>query len=155
MSEEAKYVLNKASEVEIAKHLARCDAEFIPPLSRRVEIIDYAKKIANKAVRFEAWYGDSLVGLVAVYCNNREQRIAYITSVSVLHEWTGKGIAASLLKQSIEYAKAAEMQQISLEVATKNTSAIKLYEKSGFAVGKVNGVFVSMVLNLKNGKEHE
>ena len=84
------YLSNKASEAEIAEHLSRCDADFVPPLSGRVEINDYAKKIASKATRFEAWSGGTLVGLVAAYCNDQEKHIAYITSVSVLRNGRAK-----------------------------------------------------------------
>lgn len=155
MSATVEYLRNKASAVELAEHLSRCDAAFVPPLSSRVEIIDYAQKIANKATRFEAWLGGTLVGLVAVYCNDQEKRIAYITSVSVLREWTGKGIAARLVGQCVEHAKASGMQRISLEVASDNTHAIKLYEKSGFVVGKVKAPFVSMNLYLPSGAGYE
>jgi ribosomal protein S18 acetylase RimI-like enzyme len=143
---------NKASEAEIAEHLSCCDADFVPPLSGRVEINDYAKKIASKATRFEAWSGGTLVGLVAAYCNDREKHIAYITSVSVLHEWMGKGVSARLMSRCIEHAKAFGMRQISLEVANDNTPAIRLYEKNGFVAGKANTPFVSMDLYLKSGK---
>lgn len=155
MSAPVEYLSNKASEAEIAEHLSRCDAEFVPPLSGRVEISDYARKIASKAVRFEAWSCDTLVGLAAAYCNEQEKRIAYITSVSVLKAWTGKGIAARLVGQCVEHAKISGMRQISLEVASGNTPAIKLYKKSGFVAGKANAPFISMNLYLESGEEHE
>ena len=155
MSESVEFGLNKASEAQIVEHLLRCDADFVPPLSDRVEISDYAKKIASKAMRFEAWSGDMLVGLVAAYCNDQEQRIAYITSVSVLREWTGKGIAASLMRRCIDNAKSSGMRQISLEVASDNVPAIKLYEKSGFVAGQTNAPFVTMNLYLKSREENE
>jgi ribosomal protein S18 acetylase RimI-like enzyme len=141
-----EYLSNKASEAEIAEHLSRCDADFVPPLSGRVEINDYAKKIASNATRFEAWSGVTLVGFVAFYCNDQEKHIAYITSVSVLRKWTGKGIVYRLMNQCIEHAKALGIRQISLEVASGNTSAIKLYEKSGFVADRVNAPFVVMNL---------
>jgi len=149
MSELVEYDLNKASEAEIAEYLLCCDADFVPSLSSRVEINDYARKIASKATKFEAWSGGTLVGLVAAYCNDQEKRIAYITSVSVLKAWAGKGIAASLMKLCIDYSKTSGMRQISLEVASDNTPAINLYEKSDFVAGKVNAPFVTMELNLK------
>lgn len=144
-----EYLLNKASEPQIAEHLSRCDADFVPLLSGRVEIEDYARKITSKATRFEAWSGATLVGLVAAYCNDLEKRIAYITSVSVLREWTGKGIATHLMSQCVQYAKASGMQQISLEVASDNTPAIRLYEESGFIAGKANARFVTMGLTFE------
>lgn len=152
MSVVVEYLSNKASEAEIAEHLSCCDADFIPPLSGRVEINDYAKKIASKATRFEAWSGGTVVGLVAAYCNDQKKHIAYITSVSVLREWMAKGISARLISQCIEHAKVSGMRQISLEVACHNTPAIRLYEKNGFVAGKVKAPFVSMDLYLKSGE---
>lgn len=149
MSETIEFRLNKASEAQIAEHLLRCDAEFVPPLSGRVEIVGYAKKIASNAMRFEVWAGDKLVGLVAAYCNDQERCIAYITSVSVLKEWARKGVSANLMKQCIEWAETLGMRQVSLEVASDNIPAIGLYEKSGFVIGEGQGSFITMNLYLK------
>ena len=147
-----EYLSNKASAAEIADHLSCCDADFVPPLSGRVEITGYANKIVSGATRFEAWSGGALVGLVAVYCNDLENCIAYITSASVLKAWTGKGIAARLVGQCVEHAKASGMRRISLEVASRNTPAIRMYEKNGFAAGKASAPFVSMSLDLNSGE---
>jgi ribosomal protein S18 acetylase RimI-like enzyme len=148
MRPEVVYLTNKASDAETAEFLWNCDADFVPPLSTRVEIKDYSKKIVSKATRFEAWSGGKIVGLVAAFCNDQEMNIAYITNVSLLRKWTGKGIAYRLMGQCIEHAKALGMQQIRLEVATGNTAAIKLYEKSGFVAVGENLPFVIMNLNL-------
>jgi ribosomal protein S18 acetylase RimI-like enzyme len=148
MSAAVEYLFNKASASQIAGHLLRCDGDFVPPLSGRVEIKDYAQKIFSKATRIEAWLDGALIGLVAVYCNDQENRIAYITSVSVLRVWTGKGITTRLLDQCVEHAKASGMRQINLEVAGDNVRAIKLYEKRGFIAGKAMAPFVTMSLYL-------
>jgi ribosomal protein S18 acetylase RimI-like enzyme len=147
-----EYLLNKASETALAEHLSHCDIDFVPPLSGRVEIKVYARKIASKATRFEAWLDGKLIGLVAAYCNDKGKRSAFITSVSVLREWRGKGIAARLMSQCIEHAKVYGMREICLDVASYNTSAIMLYEKNGFVVGKTNAPFVTMNLYLEGGK---
>lgn len=152
MSADVKYFVNKASEAEIAKHLLHCDADFVPTLSERVAIPDYAQKIANKAVRFEAWSRGALVGLVAAYCNDRIARIAHITNVSVLKEWSGKGIAAHLMARCIEYIKAMGMSQIDLEVAAGNAPAIQLYEKSGFVADMLKAPFIPMKLYFESGE---
>lgn len=155
MSVAVEYLSNKASKMEIAEHLTHCDTDFVPPLSGRVEIDDYAQRILSKTTRFEAWSDGTLVGLVAVYCNDHEKRIAYITSVSVLKGWTGKGIAACLMSRCVQHAKVLGMRQICLEVASDNTPAIRLYEKSRFVVGNANAPFVTMNLYLKSGEEYE
>lgn len=154
MSASVEFQSGRASVEQVAEHLLRCDGDFVPPLSERVEIAEYANKIASKAMRFEAWSGDELVGLVAAYCNDREKCIAYITSVSVLREWQSKGIASNLVGHCIEYAKASGMRQISLEVAGNNVSAIRLYKKFGFVVSKATNVpFVAANLYFPDGSE--
>jgi ribosomal protein S18 acetylase RimI-like enzyme len=144
------YRQNNASAAQIAAHLVRCDADFVPPLSGRVDLDAYAQKIAGKASRFEAWSGDTLVALVAAYCNDRERRSAYITSVSVLRERAGEGIVSRLLRQCVEHAKAQGMKWIELEVAEANAAAIRLYERAGFVAGAVKAPFVSMSMDLES-----
>lgn len=152
MNASIEYHSNKASTAEIAAHLACCDADFQPPLSRRVEISSYAQKIASKAVRFEAWSDATLVGLVAAYCNDQEKHIAYITNVSVLRAWAGSGVASCLMAECVEYAKASGIRKISLEVASGNTRAIRLYGKFGFVEGMETAPFITMDLCLRTDK---
>src|SRR5438093_11648103 len=56
-----------ATVADIQTHLAGCDGNFSPRLSLKVDIGEYSRKIIAKAQTFEAWFGDALVGLVAVY----------------------------------------------------------------------------------------
>lgn len=148
MSDLVKYRLNQASVAEINEHLSRCDADFVPPLTGRVEIKDYAKKIAAKAARFEAWSDSTLVGLVAAYCNDSERRAAYITSVSVLQEWQGKSIASQLMERCIGHAKKLGFERIELEVDSQNIGAVKLYEKMGFIMSEMSDWATIMHLNI-------
>lgn len=150
-----QFRLNMASAAQIAEHLRRGDADFVPHLSSRVEIDAYALKMGCKATRFEAWSDGTLVGLVAAYCNDLDRQLAYITSVSVLRAWNGKGIAARLLAQCVEHAKVSGLRQICLEVASTNTPAIKLYEKTGFVVSQTNAPFIGMKLGLERGEIHD
>lgn len=142
------YFLNTATEFNIYNHLSECDIEFVKALSERVDLIEYSKKIYNKAVRFEAWAGDTLVGLVATYCNDQSNQLAYITSVSVLNAWQGKGIAAQLLQRCIEHIEKLRIHCVSLEVARGNVPAIGLYEKYGFVVADSGESSITMNLFL-------
>jgi ribosomal protein S18 acetylase RimI-like enzyme len=151
MSAAVEYLLNSATTAQISDHLHRCDADFVPPLSYRVNINDYAQKIASKATRFEAWSAGELVGLVAAYCNDQKTRVAHITSVSVLKGWKGKSIAQTLIHKCLEHAKTAGMRQVGLEVASVNVPAINLYIKSRFVAGPVNASFVQMTLIFGGG----
>jgi len=155
MSAAVEYRSDTASEADIAEHLLRCNTDFVPPLSDRVDIRAYAKKIARSATRFEAWSRGTLVGLVAAYCNDREGKIAYITSFSVLGEAMGQGVGTRLMGHCVEHAGALGMRRINLEVGGANAPAIGLYEKTGFRASAVNGSFVSMDFYLDSGDEHE
>ena len=138
------YHLNKATTLVIVKHLLDCDDDFTPPLSARVKIRDYASQIRCKAIRFEAWSNEQLVGLVAVYCNDQKNCIAFITMVCITKTRVGEGIATSLLLQSIKYATACGMKKISLAVDCNNFTAIKLYEKIGFVMTDQNAQEIKM-----------
>lgn len=146
------YRTNTAGAAAIADFLRLCDARFNPPLGARVDIPEYAQKIASAATCFEAWSDGMLIGLVAVYCNDLQTRTAHITSVSVLQEWTGQGIAARLMDQCVVHAKSAGLQQMGLEVAADNRSAIALYEKFGFTPGEPGRPVISMQLEFRIGE---
>ncbi len=138
MNGSLEFCVNRASALQIAEHLRACDSTFTPPLSERVGIDDYTRKIAVWAVRFEAWAKGDLVGLVAAYCNDREKRIAYITSLSVLSRWQGQGVASQLVANCISHATANGFACIELEVDRRNFAAVSLYEKHGFSIGKTD-----------------
>ena len=151
MSGPVEFFLNKASQNEIADHLLRCDADFVPPLSGRVEIRSYAHKITNNATRFEAWAGGALIGMVAAYCNDSERRPAYITSVSVLRGWTGGEVGSRLLGRCIGHLKELGFERIELEVDGENAGAIRLYEKKGFLINRLSGR--AAIMHLSTGKD--
>ncbi len=132
MNEAFEYCTDKADVSQIADHLSACDKAFIPPLSSRVSIRHYARKIVDRAVRFEAWSNGLLVGLVAAYCIDKEKRFAFITNISVLQEWQGKGIASQLLARCVNYAQMNGFVRIELEVDQGNEASVLLYRKYGF-----------------------
>ena len=141
-----RYQVNTATEAQIFEHFKLCNHDFIPVLSDRVDISAYASKITVKAERFEAWSGEFLVGLVAAYCNNFQDRAAYITSVSVLKNWQGSGIASELVNRCITYIKSQKFERIDLELNTESKQALCLYEKKGFKNIRVHKLTTYMTL---------
>ena len=138
-----EYKIKSASESEIFTHLQKCNNDFIPPLDKKVNIRDYSKKIAEKAITFEAWNEKILVGLIAAYFNDAENIMGFITNVSTLKEYHGKGIASELLKMCMDYSKNNNFKEIFLEVSDKNSGAIHLYNKNGFKnIETKNGMLV-------------
>ncbi|QKQ50541.1 MULTISPECIES: GNAT family N-acetyltransferase [Achromobacter] len=132
MSAAVNYTTGTASEEIILAHLLHCDSAFVPPLSSRVDIKGYAKKIHHTANNFEAWASGELIGLVAVYCNAQNRTGAFITNVSVLSGWHGMGVATQLLRNCVASARDLGFERVELEVDINNIHAHRLYEKFGF-----------------------
>lgn len=124
---------NRGDAAQVAAHFDACDAQFIPPLSARVDLGAYIERIVRHAERFEAWSGQQLTGLVAAYCNDEQRCRAFITSVSVLPAWQGHGIASRLLRECVQFVRSAGFESIELEVHEANDAALGLYRKHGFA----------------------
>ena len=143
-----RYTIDEASESQVLEHLIAADPEFRPPLRNRVELNTFASKIVTKATRFEAWSNTELIGLVAVYCNDQKNKVAFVTSVSVLKQWMGNGIAERLMTRCVEHARISKMQEISLEVAPDNSPAIQLYSKVGFVASTAHAASLKMCLSL-------
>ena len=139
----------RANKESIRAHLTHCDASFQPPLTSRVKLEDYARKVAERAECFEAWAEDELVGLVAVYCNAADRGSAFITSVSVLPEWHGRQIAKELMASCLAHVRNLGFERIELEVDGSNAAAIILYKKSGFDIVDQNGPSWKMTMYLR------
>jgi ribosomal protein S18 acetylase RimI-like enzyme len=141
--------VNRASVAQLAWHLRLCDQFFVPPLSERVALMDYSAKLYEKAERFEAWIDTTLVGLLAGYYDAESGVVAFITSVSVLKEWQGRGVASVLVERSIAHAQHLGFELIELQVAVQNDLAVRLYRKHGFQVISQDDNQAKMALALK------
>lgn len=140
------YTVKTATEHEIRSHLSFCNDCFSPPLSQRVDIVEYSKKIFDKAITFEAWHDKDLVGLVAAYFNDSSGNFGYITSASVKYDYIGEGIATTLMSSCLSYARQCGFKSITLEVFITNFSAIRLYKKFGFKETEIRGETALMTL---------
>lgn len=138
---------NRSDASAIVKHLRLCEAQFVPPLGESVDLWAYSTKIAAHAERFEAWYGDSLVGLVAAYANTSSRHHIFVTNVSVAPVMNGKGIAKRLLSDSIDFARNEGFKKMLLKVHTLNNRARTFYRLFKFDESSVDGSEVEMSLD--------
>lgn len=144
-----KYKTKTATEEEIYLHLKLCNEKFIPPLEEKVNIREYSKKLFKKSVTFEAWENQTLAGLVAAYFNDTENHLGFITNVSILKDYKGKGIASELMNMCINYSKGNKFTEIILEVSKENKDAISLYEKFNFVNFEIKNDLLIMKLKIK------
>lgn len=126
-----EYATSRASERQVFDHLVRCDGRYNPPLSQRVDIAEYARKLRTRAETLEAWHDGELVGVVAIYIDGASAK-AFVSSVSVDDAFAGRGIASRLVGDAIALARSRGTGAISLEVSPQSSRAIQLYEKYGF-----------------------
>lgn len=146
MIEKVVFSRNKSSYQQVLAHLRVCDSDFIPPLSQRLSVSAYALKLMDKAARFEAWCDTDLVGLVALYCNDSSKSSAFITNVSVIPQWQGRGIAGLLIGRCADRMSQLLFKTIELEVDERNSAAIGLYKKYGFVPSQASDQSIFMTL---------
>ncbi|TNV22986.1 GNAT family N-acetyltransferase [Buttiauxella sp. B2] len=139
--------VGRASIEQVVEHLNLCDALFVPPLSTKVNITDYAKKLTDLALCLEAWYQGALVGLLCVYCNEPRNG-AFVTNVSIVPEFQGRGMASELVRNAIETVKEIGVDSLRLEVDDTNVIAMRLYRQFGFTPERVTSQSTMMILNL-------
>jgi ribosomal protein S18 acetylase RimI-like enzyme len=140
---------NVATAAEIADHLRQCDDAFVPRLSARVDIPRYAGKLAQHAKTFEAWAEGHLVGLVAIYINDKPQPNAFVTNVSVLRDYRTLGVASQLLDECVAFVRTGGSERLALDVDRANQAAIDLYTKTGFQIVEVDGSRLRMERKLR------
>lgn len=127
------YKRKTSTSTEICSHLCACQEAFVQSLQKRTKINDYAQKIFDKAVTFEAWHNKKLIGLLAAYLNDpNNQSSGYITNISVDRDFLRQGIATQLMENLIKYTQNKKIKTLRLEVSAKNHAAIQLYEQFAF-----------------------
>lgn len=134
MKYRVEYTLNKVNLLQISTHLQRCSPTFIPELSTYVDIPIYAEKIFKHAVTFEAWSCNELIGLLACYLNNFQDKEAFITNISVIEEYHRKGVASKLLDMVMKEARKKGFIKIILNVEEDNLNVISFYLINGFII---------------------
>ena len=134
MNEKIEFLwLNRGEGVRLYKFLCEVDDIFIPKLSERVNIKEYAEKLAQNAENIVACYDEEDVGACSIYCN---LETAFISSFAVKNAYMRMKIGSQMMEQVKEHARASRCRSIKLEVFHRNSKAMKFYEKQGFVCAK-------------------
>jgi ribosomal-protein-alanine N-acetyltransferase len=126
-----KFALDESDVGQLLTHLQGADADFIPPLSTRINLLAYAEKIFKNARRVEAWDCQILAGCIAIYADGTAN-VGFISNVSVLPRYQGRGLASQLLKRALDFAVELDLVRVRLEVHADNAAALALYRRHGF-----------------------
>lgn len=149
------YRTQTASAEEIHEHLVACDRFFVPPLSSRVDLWVYARKMLERAVSFEAWCASTLVGICNAYLNDPERHMGFITNVSVLRSYSGQGIASTLVRMCLDRARADGFSKLWLQVSPCNQAAVAVYAKAGFRIVASTRHSISMECEIREPSREE
>ena len=88
------------------------------------------------SIMISAFDGERLVGNASLSCvMDRKKTLHRATfGIAMLKSEWGQGLGKKILTELIAFAKQAGYEQLELEVASTNTSAINLYKKLGFVI---------------------
>lgn len=116
----------------ICTFLKEIDRDFPTPLSIKVDIDEYSEKILDKAEILSVVKDGKIVACVILYCNDSDNRRAYIPLVGVLRQYRGLGYAKVLVQSAISMAKSRKFR--TLGIHTESESALNLYQSIGFDI---------------------
>jgi len=121
---------NDAERVEAFLRMA--DQEFTPPLSQRVDLLEYSVKLAACAENFFAVCDAVDKAHAAVYANDMNTELAFLSSICILPAFRSEKISKPLLDACCRLASERGLRRISLEVDRGNQRAIAFYTRNSF-----------------------
>lgn len=110
--------------------LIRVNQDFPTPLSDRVNLRKYAKKLVDNGFVVSTIKENKIVGIVVIYCNDFDTYNAYIPLVAVDKNYRGQKISKALMLCAMSYAKGLGFKRIGIH--TENPIALNLYNSLGF-----------------------
>lgn len=138
---------NNNLEKCVIEFLKKIDSLFKIPLSRKINLEEYSKKIIRNADVFLALDNESIVGIVVGYNNDKEFKISNMSILAVLNEYQGKGVARRLVNNFLDLAKNKKMEKVKL--STVDARALKLYESLNFKIVREENEVYYLELKLK------
>ncbi|UFH59363.1 GNAT family N-acetyltransferase [Sulfurovum mangrovi] len=129
-----EHIKNKQKQ-RIYALLLKIKDYYIPSLSEQVSSLEnYAEKLANNAQTFIAQDEGDDIGIVSMYCNDLETKVAFISTFGVKINYSGKNVAKELLNSALKHLNKIDFRIVNLEVNQYNERAIQFYKKNGFTV---------------------
>lgn len=127
-------IKNNRELLRIKKYLDEVNLQFPNELNIS-NISEYAEKLnQNAEIYFLVNNDNKDIGMCAIYTNDYENKIIYISSISIKKEYLSKGLGQVLLDHIFTLKDKYNMDYIKLEVKKNNTKAINFYKKNGFQI---------------------
>lgn len=120
---------NSSDKNRIYSFLIKVDNQYHTPLSQRVDLHSYAKKLAINAYNFFLMEASVDIAHAAIY-HNKPKSVVFLSNIAILEKYAGDGLGSLLLEKIEEFSIANNVKTISLE-ADADSKKLK-----GFYVGK-------------------
>lgn len=126
---EFKILLHDKDEKAFIDFLKKMDKEFAIPLSARIEIEPYVKKLFSRGVIIGAWDQENLCGICGGYTNDVTTKRSVVTCLVVSRIYRNKAIGKHLFMEFVKVARDKGMKEVYVSTNKKNKDAIVLYER--------------------------
>lgn len=121
------------TQKKLTEFLQIVDSHFPVPLSAKVDLEDYARKLIDRAdLIAEMSENGDIQALAAGYIRHAESNVAYIAVVATIPEKRGQGKAKLVVQKFLDYCRENKRKGVHLYAAESNTNAVRLYESLGF-----------------------
>ena len=109
------------------------NGEFEPPLSLRVDLDDYARKLLQVGEVIAAVKNDnSIIGTIGFYCNDLENGCGYISYLGVARYMRSAGVGGALLDKCLEECRSIGMTLVTVRTRASNRAAMAIYRSRSF-----------------------
>ena len=129
-----RYVFSSLSFQEVLSFLRETDTMFPTPLSERVDLEMYAKKLSGHSDFSLSYAGNQMVGMISCYTNRPP--MGYISNICVKESYQGKGVFKEMFRRLVDEIKKKGIHCLRLEVDDDNVRAMDVYSHLGFSVVK-------------------
>jgi len=127
-----KILLEQISQKKIQIYFEN-NFDVLEEMFERVNLIEYSIKLSLNAKHFCLFQQDEVVGFMAAYFNDVENKIAYISTVSIFPQFQGQGVGGEMLDKACCYANKLGFKVVRLQVRKNNDGALRFYINHGFS----------------------
>lgn len=125
-----EYFFGNLEVEQVLAFLLETDKEFQRPLSEKVNLVEYARKLSQYSTFSYCIEQDEMIGMISCYTNRPPK--GYISNVCVKSKFQGRGVFGNMLERLLKEVVALEIDVIRLEVDEDNVTAQNVYMKKGF-----------------------
>ena len=127
-----QFKIEELSILEISDFFKEHDDDYFEKLSDRVDIDEYSEKLLESSVLFTLRNDVDLIGLSPCYFNNVDEKIGYISSLTIKDGYRGKKLGSEMIKQIQQYAIARQFNTVMVKIHYDNHISRNFYIKNGF-----------------------